>query len=55
MLRSGPKKYGGKDYWMSTEALNGLEVAAILSEVLDQEIRARLKQPDDLRTLLTSS
>lgn len=54
MLREGPKKYGGKDYWMSTEALNDLEVAAILSEVLGQEIRARLKQPDDLRAMLTS-
>ena len=54
VLCSGPKKYGGKEYWMSTEVLNGPEVAAILSEVLGQEIRTQLKQPDDLRTLLTS-
>jgi uncharacterized protein YbjT (DUF2867 family) len=54
VLCSGPKKYGGKDYWMSTEALNGPEVAAILSEVLDREIRCELKQPDDLGAMLTS-
>lgn len=54
VLHKGPEKYGGKDYWMSTESLNGPEVAAILSEVLGQEIRCFLKQPDDLRALLTS-
>lgn len=54
VLREGAKKYGGKDYWMSTEALNGLEAAVILSEVLNREIRCELKQPDDLRAMLTS-
>ncbi len=31
-----------------------MEVAAILSEVLGQGIRCELKQPDDLRAMLTS-
>lgn len=55
ILREGSAKFAGKDYWMSTEALNGAEAAAILSEVLKQEIRCDYKQPDDLRELLMSS
>jgi uncharacterized protein YbjT (DUF2867 family) len=55
ILREGSAKFGGKDYWMSTEALNGAEVAAILSEVLGQDIRCDYKRPDDLRELLMSS
>ncbi len=54
VLLKGPEKYGGKNYWMSTESLNGSEVAAILSEVLNQEISCFLKQPEDLWALLTS-
>jgi len=54
VLLKGPEKYGGKDYWMSTESLNGAEVAAILSEVLNQEISCFLQQPEDLWALLTS-
>lgn len=54
ILLKGPEKYGGKDYWMSTESFNGAEVAAILSEVLNQEISCFLKQPEDLWALLTS-
>jgi uncharacterized protein YbjT (DUF2867 family) len=55
VLRDGPQKYGGKDYWMSTEALNGPEAAAILSEVLGREIRCELKGPDDFQAVFTSS
>jgi len=54
VLLKGPEKYGSKNYWMSTESLNGSEVAAILSEVLNQEISCFLKQPEDLWALLTS-
>lgn len=54
ILREGTAKFAGKDYWMSTEALNGAEAAAILSEVLGQEIRCDYQQPDDLRELLMS-
>lgn len=55
VLCKGPVKFGGKDYWMSTESLHGAEVAAILSEVLEREIRCEYKQPDDLRELLSKS
>ena len=55
VLSEGPVKFGGKDYWMSTESLNGKEVAAILSEVLEREIRCEYKQPEDLQELLSKS
>lgn len=54
ILRESSTKFAGKDYRMSTEALNGEEAAAILSEVLEQEIRCDYKQPEDLRELLMS-
>ena len=54
VLREGPDKHGGKDYWMSTEVLDGPQVAAILSEVLGRQIRSEIKQPDDFKALFTS-
>ncbi len=54
ILCEGPAKFAGKDYWMSTVALNGAEAAAILSKVLQQEIHCDYKQPEDLRDLLMS-
>jgi NAD(P)H dehydrogenase (quinone) len=54
ILREGSTKFSGKDYWMSTEALNGAEAAAILSAVLKQEIHCDYKQPEDLGDLLMS-
>jgi NAD(P)H dehydrogenase (quinone) len=54
ILSEGSAKFAGKDYWMSTDALNGSEAAIILSEVLKQEIRCDYKQPDDLRVLMMS-
>lgn len=54
ILRESSAKFAGKDYWMSTVALNGAEAAAILSEALEQKIRCDYKQPDDLRELLMS-
>lgn len=54
ILCEGSAKFGGKDYWMSTESLNGSEVATILSEVLGREIHCNYKQPDDLRELMIS-
>jgi NAD(P)H dehydrogenase (quinone) len=55
ILRENSAKFTGKDYWMSTEALNGAEAAAILSEVLGQEIHCHYQQSDDLRELMLSS
>ncbi|NJK52122.1 MAG: NmrA family NAD(P)-binding protein [Leptolyngbyaceae cyanobacterium SU_3_3] len=54
ILREGSTRFARKDYWMSTEALNGAEAAAILSAVLKQEIHCDYKQPEDLGALLMS-
>jgi NAD(P)H dehydrogenase (quinone) len=51
-LREGPRRHGGKDYWLSTESLNGPEAAEILTEVLGRPIRCDVKGPADLETLL---
>ncbi len=52
VLRQGPRRHGGQDYWLSTEVLNGPEVAEILTEVLGRPIRCDVRGPDDLEALL---
>ena len=54
ILGESSTKFAGKDYWMSTESLNGEEAATILSEVLKQKIHCDYKQPEDLEELLIS-
>ncbi|HJY96359.1 MAG TPA: NmrA family NAD(P)-binding protein [Acidimicrobiales bacterium] len=54
VLRDGPEKHGGKDYWLSTDVLNGPEAASVLTDVLGREVRCDLKQPDDLKAMLAS-
>ena len=51
-LRQGPRRHGGQDYWLSTEVLNGPEVAEILTEVLGRPIRCDVRGPADLEALL---
>lgn len=48
VLREGSQRHGGQNYWLSVESLNATEVASILSDVLDRQIRHELKQPSDL-------
>ncbi|WP_052053426.1 MULTISPECIES: NmrA family NAD(P)-binding protein [Nocardiaceae] len=47
VLRQGPTRHGGKNYWLSTEVASGPEVATILSEVLGTEIRCEIRGPQD--------
>ena len=54
VLRDGPERHGGKDYWLSPEVLSGPDAAAVLTDVLGREVRCDLKQPDDLKALLAS-
>jgi uncharacterized protein YbjT (DUF2867 family) len=54
VLEEGEVKHGGKDYWLSTESLNGDEAAQILSEILETEIRCDIKKPEDLEALFNS-
>jgi uncharacterized protein YbjT (DUF2867 family) len=53
-LGEGPEKHHGRDYWMSTEVLNGTQVAAILSEVTNRTIRCNLKRPEDFKAFINS-
>ena len=39
VLREGPEKHSGKDYYLSIEILKISEVAKILSEVAGYEIK----------------
>ena len=52
VLVEGPKKHGGKDYWLSTESWNGYEVAEILSEALGRKIEFEPKMSGDLERML---
>jgi uncharacterized protein YbjT (DUF2867 family) len=54
VLGEGPEKHHGRDYWMSTEVLDGTQVAAILSEVTGRTIRCNLKGPEDFKDLINS-
>jgi NAD(P)H dehydrogenase (quinone) len=53
-LVEGPEKHHGRDYWMSTEVLDGMQVAAILSEVTGRTIRCNLKGPEDFKAFINS-
>jgi NAD(P)H dehydrogenase (quinone) len=54
VLNQGPEKHNGRDYWMSTEVLDGEEVAAILSEVTGRSIAFNPRGPDDFKKLVSS-
>ena len=49
VLSEGPDVHAGKGYWMSTDLLNGVQAAAVLSEALGRPIGADVITPDDLR------
>jgi NAD(P)H dehydrogenase (quinone) len=51
-LKEGPERRGGQDYWLSTVALSGPEVAEILTEVLGRPIRCDVKGPAALEVML---
>ncbi len=55
VLRDGPERHGGQDYWLSPEVLSGPEAATILTDVLGQEVRCDVKGPDDFKALFMSS
>jgi uncharacterized protein YbjT (DUF2867 family) len=55
VLRQGPDRHGGQDYWLSAEVAGGAEVAALLTEVLGRPIRCAIKGPDDFRTAMAAT
>jgi NAD(P)H dehydrogenase (quinone) len=54
VLAEGPEKHASKQYWLSTEAMNGVEAAAEISEGLGQPVESVVLTPDDLVAQITS-
>ncbi len=54
VLAEGPTVHAGADYYLSTDLLNATEVAATLSQALQQDIPALILTPDDMRMLVAS-
>jgi NAD(P)H dehydrogenase (quinone) len=52
VLRQGPSRHGGKNYWLSTEVASGPEVATIFSEALGREIRCEVRGPEEFKASL---
>jgi NAD(P)H dehydrogenase (quinone) len=48
VLIEGPAVHAGKGYWMSTDVLNGVQAAEILSEALGRGIPAEVFTPDEM-------
>lgn len=48
VLAEGPGMHAGKDYFLSTDLLNGAQVAEVLTAVLGQKIPAHVLTPADL-------
>jgi NAD(P)H dehydrogenase (quinone) len=54
VLRQGPARHAGKDYWLSTEVASGPEAAAIFSDAVGREIRCDVRGPDEFKASLES-
>ena len=54
VLAEGREKHAGKQYWLSTEVLNGAEAAAEIAEALQQKVECVVLTPDDLTALVAS-
>jgi hypothetical protein len=52
VLTEGPDTHAGKDYYLSTDLLNGAEVAEVLTAALGREIPALVLTPDDLQRMI---
>jgi uncharacterized protein YbjT (DUF2867 family) len=51
VLREGPARHAGRDYWMSTETASGVQIAEILSKVLDRTIVCDVRQPAEFEAI----
>jgi len=48
VLAEGPGRHAERNYFLSTDVLNGMDVAEVLSRATDRTIRALIMTPDDL-------
>jgi uncharacterized protein YbjT (DUF2867 family) len=54
VLSAGPERHGGKEYWLSTEMLNGTQAAVEISKGLGLPVEGVVLTPDDLAANVTS-
>jgi NAD(P)H dehydrogenase (quinone) len=54
VLAEGPQKHARKQYWLSTELMNGVEAAAEIAKGLGQPVESVVLTPDDLVARITS-
>lgn len=52
VLRTGPHKHAGANYYLSTEVLTGTEVASILSKASGKEIKCNILYPEDQKAMV---
>jgi NAD(P)H dehydrogenase (quinone) len=52
VLVDGPDRHGGQHYWLSVESYNGEEIAGLLSDVTQLEIKVEHKSLEDFRRLV---
>ena len=52
VLAEGPETHAGRDYWLSTDVLNGAQVAEILTAALGRQIPAQILTPDDMQRMV---
>jgi NAD(P)H dehydrogenase (quinone) len=52
VLRQGPARHAGKDYWLSTEVASGPEAAAVFSDAVGRTIRCDVRGPDEFKASL---
>lgn len=53
-LLDGPKRHASQHYWLSVESFNGQEIATLLSEVTELEIKCEDKGLEGFRQLIDS-
>ena len=54
VLAEGSERHAGKNYYLSTDVLNGTEVAGVLSRATARPVRALVMTPDDLAVGIAS-
>ena len=54
VLREGPERHHGKDYWLSAEVATGPEIAAILSQAAGRQISCNVLGPDEFKAAFDS-
>lgn len=54
VLYDGPQRHASQHYWLSVESFNGEEIAALLSEVTELEIKCEDKGLEGFRQLIDS-